>query len=101
MINFNFDTKKIKQIVMPLIKHYNIKEESIKIIDQILYKDNFRQSILLNDEIKLLDVNKLNEYYKNFDAFENINLENPDDEINKAEKLEDIFDNPKDDEKGE
>ena len=101
MISFNFETKKIKEIVKPLIKHYNIKEESIQIIDQILYKDNFRQSILLNDEIKLLDVNKLNDYYKNFDAFENINLENPDDEINKAEKLEDIFDNPKDDEKGE
>ena len=101
MISVNFETKKIKEIVKPLIKHYNIKEESIQIIDQILYKDNFRQSILLNDEIKLLDVNKLNDYYKNFDAFENINLENPDDEINKAEKLEDIFDNPKDDEKGE
>ena len=101
MISFNFETKKIKEIVKPLIKHYNIKEESIQIIDQILYKDNFRQSILLNDEIKLLDVNKLNDYYKNFDYFENINLENPDDEINKAEKLEDIFDNTKDDEKGE
>ena len=82
----------------PLIKHYNINEESIQIIDQILYKNNnIRQSMFLNDEIKLLDVNKVYDYYKNFDVFGNDNLvninENPDDEINKAEKLEDIFNN--------
>jgi hypothetical protein len=98
MINFNFESKKIKEIMKPLIKHYNINEESIQIIDQILYKNNnIRQSMFLNDEIKLLDVNKVYDYYKNFDVFGNDNLvninENPDDEINKAEKLEDIFNN--------
>lgn len=96
MINFNCETKKIKEIIKPIIKHYNIKEESIKIIDQIIYKNNCRQSMLLNDEIKLLDINKLSDFYKNYDVFEN-----PDDEINKAEKLEDIFDNPKEEEKKE
>jgi len=105
MMNFNFDTKNIKAIVKPIIKHYNIKEESIKIIDDILYKNKFRQSMLLNDEIKLIDVNKLYDYYKNFDVFGNTSIinttENPDDEINKAEKLEDIFDNKNDEEKGE
>ena len=103
MISFNFDTKKIKEIVKPIIKHYNINEESIKIIDDIIYKDNVRKSVFLSDEIKLVDTNKLNNYYQNFDVFGNKSIissnENQGDEIDKVEKLEDIFDNPKNEDK--
>ena len=103
MISFNFDTKKIKEIVKPIIKHYNIDEESIKIIDDIIYKDNVRKSVFLSDEIKLVDTNKLNNYYQNFDVFGNKSIissnENQGDEIDKVEKLEDIFDNPKNEDK--
>ena len=103
MISFNFDTKKIKEIIKPIIKHYNINEESIKIIDDIIYKDNVRKSVFLSDEIKLVDTNKLNNYYQNFDVFGNKSIissnENQGDEIDKVEKLEDIFDNPKNDDK--
>ena len=107
MISFNFDTKKIKEIVKPIIKHYNINEESIKIIDDIIYKDNVRQSVFLSDEIKQVDMNKLYNYYQNFDVFGNKSIinsnsnDNLDDEINKVEKLEDIFDNPKNGDKEE
>ncbi len=103
MISFNFDTKKIKEIVKPIIKHYNINEESIKILDDIIYKDNVRKSVFLSDEIKLVDTNKLNNYYQNFDVFGNKSIissnENQGDEIDKVEKLEDIFDNPKNEDK--
>ena len=103
MISFNFDTKKIKEIVKPIIKHYNIDEESIKILDDIIYKDNVRKSVFLSDEIKLVDMNKLNNYYQNFDVFGNKSIissnENQGDEIDKVEKLEDIFDNPKNEDK--
>ena len=103
MISFNFDTKKIKEIIKPIIKHYNIDEESIKIIDDIIYKDNVRKSVFLSDEIKLVDTNKLNNYYQNFDVFGNKSIissnENQGDEIDKVEKLEDIFDNPKNEDK--
>lgn len=103
MISFNFDTKKIKEIVKPIIKHYNIDEESIKILDDIIYKDNVRKSVFLSDEIKLVDTNKLNNYYQNFDVFGNKSIissnENQGDEIDKVEKLEDIFDNPKNEDK--
>ena len=107
MISFNFDTKKIKEIIKPIIKHYNISEESIKIIDDIIYKDNIRQSVFLSDEIKQVDMNKLYNYYQNFDVFGNKSIinsnsnDNLDDEINKVEKLEDIFDNPKNGDKEE
>ena len=107
MISFNFDTKKIKEIIKPIIKHYNISEESIKIIDDIIYKDNVRQSVFLSDEIKQVDMNKLYNYYQNFDVFGNKSIinsnsnDNLDDEINKVEKLEDIFDNPKNGDKEE
>ena len=103
MISFNFDTKKIKEIIKPIIKHYNINEESIKILDDIIYKDNVRKSVFLSDEIKLVDTNKLNNYYQNFDVFGNKSIissnENQGDEIDKVEKLEDIFDNPKNEDK--
>ena len=103
MISFNFDTKKIKEIVKPIIKHYNIDEESIKILDDIIYKDNVRKSVFLSDEMKLVDTNKLNNYYQNFDVFGNKSIissnENQGDEIDKVEKLEDIFDNPKNEDK--
>ena len=103
MISFNFDTKKIKEIIKPIIKHYNINEESIKIIDDIIYKDNVRKSVFLSDEIKSVDMNKLYNYYQNFDVFGNKSIigpnENQGDEIDKVEKLEDIFDNPKNEDK--
>ena len=99
MINFNFDMKKLKELIKPIIKHYNLNEESITIIDDIIHKNNLRKSILLNDEIKQFDVNEL---YKNFDVFGTINLNIIDDpNNNNNEKLEDIFDNPKDDDKDE
>ena len=99
MINFNFDMKKLKELIKPIIKHYNLNEESITIIDDIIHKNNLRKSILLNDEIKQFDVNEL---YKNFDVFGSINLNIIDDpNNNNNEKLEDIFDNPKDDDKDE
>ena len=99
MINFNFDMKKLKELIKPIIKHYNLNEESITIIDDIIHKNNLRKSILLNDEIKQFDVNEL---YKNFDVFGSINLNIIDDpNNNNNEKLEDIFNNPKDDDKDE
>ena len=99
MINFNFDMKKLKELIKPIIKHYNLNEESITIIDDIIHKNNLRKSILLNDEIKQFDVNEL---YKNFDVFGTINLNIIDDpNNNNNEKLEDIFNNPKDDDKDE
>jgi len=103
MINFNFDMKKLKELIKPIIKHYNLNEESITIIDDIIHKNNLRKSILLNDEIKQFDVNEL---YKTFNVFDSINLNNIDDpnnniDINNNEKLEDIFNNPKDEEKNE
>ena len=80
---------------MPLIKHYNLSEESINIIDEIIHKNSLRKSILLNDEIKQFQGNQL---YKNFKLFDsqNINVieEDPDDDINDQEKLEDIFNIP-------
>ena len=99
MINFNFDMKKLKELIKPIIKHYNLNEESITIIDDIIHKNNLRKSILLNDEIKQFDVNEL---YKNFDVFGTINLNIIDEpNNNNNEKLEDIFNNPKDDDKDE
>ena len=99
MINFNFDMKKLKELIKPIIKHYNLNEESITIIDDIIHKNNLRKSILLNDEIKQFDVNEL---YKNFDVFGTINLNIIDDpNNNNNEKLEDIFNNQKDDDKDE
>ena len=97
MINFNFDMKKLKELIKPIIKHYNLNEESITIIDDVIHKNKLRTSILLNEEIKQFDPNDL---YKNFDAFASINLNN-NDETNKIEKLEDIYNNPNDEEKKE
>ena len=99
MINFNFDMKKIKEIIKPIIKHYNLNEDSINIIDDIIHKNSLRKSILLNDEIKQFDGNQI---HKKFDVFGSINLntinEQPEVENNNEEKLEDIFNNPKSDE---
>ena len=97
--NYNVDMKKLKELIKTIIKHYNLNEESITIIDDIIHKNNLRKSILLNDEIKQFDVNEL---YKNFDVFGTINLNIIDDpNNNNNEKLEDIFNNPKDDDKDE
>ena len=92
MISFGCDTKNVKEIIKPKIKHYNINEESIKVIDDIIHKDkkNLRKSISLSEEIKSIDINKLIEYYKNFDVFgnkSNIDLNNNQND----EKLEDIY----------
>ena len=81
MISFNFDTKKIKEIIKPIIKHYNISEESINIIDEIIHKNSLKKSILLNNEIKEVDLYEIYNNYKNFDT----NNNEKDDEIKNDE----------------
>ena len=68
MIEFGLDRKKIKDIIKPIIKHYNMNEQSITIIDDVIHKNSERKSILLNEEIKQIDVNLLYQNYKNFDS---------------------------------
>ena len=68
MIDFGLDRKKIKEIIKPIIKHYNMNEQSITIIDDIIHKNSERKSILLNEEIKLIDPHILYKNYKNFDS---------------------------------
>ena len=93
MINFNFDMKKIKEILMPIIKHYNLNEESINIIDDIIHKNSLRKSVLLNDEIKKLEGNQL---YKNFKLFDSVRVieEEPEDDNNDQVKIGKIFNIP-------
>ena len=95
MINFNFDMKKIKEILMPIIKHYNLTEESINIIDDIIHKNSLRKSVLLNDEIKQFEGNQL---YKNFKLFDSVKVnaieEEPEEDNNDKEKIGDIFNIP-------
>ena len=73
MIEFGLDRKKIKEIIKPIIKHYNMNEQSITIIDDVLHKNSERKSILLNEEIKQIDTNELYLNYKNFDSNNKIN----------------------------
>ena len=68
MIEFGLDRKKIKEIIKPIIKHYNMSEQSITIIDDVIHKNSERKSILLNEEIKQIDSNLLYQNYKNFDS---------------------------------
>ena len=68
MIEFGLDRKKIKDIIKPIIKHYNMNEQSITIIDDVIHKNSERKSILLNEEIKQIDPNLLYQNYKNFDS---------------------------------
>ena len=68
MIEFGLDRKKIKEIIKPIIKHYNMNEQSITIIDDIIHKNSERKSILLNEEIKQIDLKLLYQNYKNFDS---------------------------------
>ena len=93
MINFNFNRKKIKEILMPIIKHYNLNEESINIIDDIIHKNSLRKSVLLNDEIKKLEGNQL---YKNFKLFDSVRVieEEPEDDNNDQVKIGKIFNIP-------
>ena len=81
MISFGYDLKNIKSIIKPIIKHYNISEESINIIDDIIHKNSLKKSILLNDEIKEVDLYEIYNNYKNFDTINN----EKDDEIKNDE----------------
>ena len=93
MINFNFNRKKIKEILMPIIKHYNLNEESINIIDDIIHKNSLRKSVLLNDEIKKFEGNQL---YKNFKLFDSVRAidEEPEEDNNDQVKIGKIFNIP-------
>ena len=85
MIEFGLDRKKIKEIIKPIIKHYNMNEQSITIIDDVIHKNSERKSILLNEEIKQIDTNELYLNYKNFDSNKKFN--NLDE--NMCDKIED------------
>ena len=84
MIEFGLDRKKIKEIIKPIIKHYNMNEQSITIIDDVLHKNSERKSILLNEEIKQIDTNELYLNYKNFDSSKKLNIDE-----NMCDKIED------------
>ena len=105
MIEFGLDRKKIKEIIKPIIKHYNMDEQSINIIDDVLHRNSQRNSILLNEEIKQIDVNLLYKNYKNFDSNKKIDSTfNLSDTIScenivDAFKLDDIYEDIEDDKK--
>ena len=99
MIEFGLDSKKIKEIIKPIIKHYNMNEQSITIIDDVLHKNSERKSILLNEEIKQIDANELYLNYKNFDSSKKLDenmCDKIEDENNETEKFN-LYEN--DDEK--
>lgn len=75
MIDFGLDRKTIKEIIKPIIKHYNMNEQSINVIDDIIHKNSERKSILLNEEIKQIDSHFLYSNYKNFDSNSKIQVE--------------------------
>jgi len=77
MIEFGLDRKKIKEIIKPIIKHYNMNEQSIDVIDDIIHKNCERKSIRLNEEIKLYS-NSI----KNFNNAYNNMVRNNDDNLN-------------------
>ena len=106
MIEFGLDRKKIKEIIKPIIKHYNMDEESINIIDDVLHRNGQRNSILLNEEIKQIDVNLLYKNYKNFESNKKLNtILNLSDRIScekydvDAFKLDDLYEDIEDDKK--
>ena len=80
MIEFGLNRKMIKEIIKPIIKHYNISENSIAIIDDVIHKNSIhhqRKSMLLNEEIKLLDYNySHNNNNNNNNNSDNKNYEN-------------------------
>ena len=93
MIEFGLDRKKIKDIIKPIIKHYNMSEQFITIIDDVIHKNSERKSILLNEEIKQIDYNLLYQNYKNFDSSDKKNNidENMSDKIyDKQNEVEDF-----------
>ena len=93
MIEFGLDRKKIKDIIKPIIKHYNMSEQFITIIDDVIHKNSERKSILLNEEIKQIDYNLLYQNYKNFDSCDKKNNidENMSDKIyDKQNEVEDF-----------
>ena len=93
MIEFGLDRKKIKDIIKPIIKHYNMSEQFITIIDDVIHKNSERKSILLNEEIKQIDYNLLYQNYKNFDSSDKKNNidENMSDKIyDKQKEVEDF-----------
>ena len=91
MISFGYDLKNITSIIKPIIKHYNISEESINIIDEIIHKNSLKKSILLNNEIKEVDLYEIYNNNKNFDT----NNNKKDDEIksdkNNKKSSEEVF----------
>ena len=50
-----------------------MSEQSITIIDDVIHKDSERKSILLNEEIKQLDLKLLYQNRKNFDSSTKLN----------------------------
>ena len=85
MIEFGLDRKKIKEIIKPIIKHYNMNDESIDVIDDIIHKNCERKSIRLNEEIKLFSNNLINNNNNNkVNNNNNLNLNND-------ENLNDIY----------
>ena len=75
MIDFGLDRKTIREIIKPIIKHYNMNEQSINIIDDVIHKNSERKSVLLNEEIKQIDIRFLYSNYKNFDRNSKIQIE--------------------------
>jgi hypothetical protein len=90
MIEFGLDRKSIKEIIKPIIKHYNISEQSITIIDNVIHKNSIseRKSMLLNEEVKLLDYNYLYNSNKNFENINNDKDENMCDRISVRNDIE-------------
>ena len=73
MIEFGINRKEIREIIKPIIKHYNMNEQSISIIDDVIHKYSERKSIKLNEEIKQLDLKLLYKNRKNFDSSTKLN----------------------------
>ena len=91
MISFGYDLKNIKSIIKPIIKHYNISEESINIIDEIIHKNSLKKSILLNNEIKEVDLYEIYNNNKNFDTNNNEKDDGIKSDENNKKNSEEVF----------
>ena len=102
MIEFGLDRKKIKEIIKPIIKHYNMNDQSIDVIDDIIHKNCERKSIRLNEEIKLFSNNIININNNKGNNDRNLNLNNDDNlnEIYEDVEVEDEDEDEKDNEIG-
>ena len=95
MIEFGLDRKKIKEIIKPIIKHYNMNDQSIDVIDDIIHKNCERKSIRLNEEIKLFSNNIFN--INNNNKGNNLDLNNDDlNDIYEEGEVEDEDEDEKD-----